>query len=158
MSWSPDPVLCRDLLQNTSPCFTSTRTLALARRYSPLRVHDKASISRDDRPGMCPGDEPRLTRNDDNMLTSAGRQPDAAAVTASRDCCRPEPRRLGAKLKVVQESLGAMGIPVTVLSMMPLRDLEACRERTTVALWTTWNDDEPHESCVYHPPDCMGSP
>ncbi len=59
-------------------------------------------------------------------------------------------------MKVVQERLGALGIPVTVLSMMPLRDLEACRRRSIVVLWTTWNDAEPHESYVYHPPGCTG--
>ena len=52
----------------------------------------------------------------------------------------------------MQERLGLLGVPVTVLSMMPLRVLEACRRRGTVALWTTWNDEEPHESYVYHPP------
>ena len=29
---------------------------------------------------------------------------------------------------------------------------QVCRRRSTVALWTTWNDAEPHESYVYHPP------
>jgi hypothetical protein len=62
------------------------------------------------------------------------------------------PRRLGAKAKAVQERLGSLGVPVTVLSMMPLRELETCRRRGTVALWTTWNDQEPHESYLYHPP------
>ena len=61
-------------------------------------------------------------------------------------------RRLGAKAKAVQERLGSLGVPVTVLSMMSLSHLEACRRRDTVALWTTWNDEEPHESYVYYPP------
>ena len=56
----------------------------------------------------------------------------------------------------MQDRLAARGIPVTVLSMMPLRDLEAGRRKSTVALWTTWNDQEPHESYVYHPPDGDG--
>ncbi len=99
-----------------------------------------------------PGDEPRPDVDTLPSVLYMGQMTNSAAVTASCDCCQLHPRRLGAKVKVVQVRLGALGIPVTVLSMMPLRDLESCRRRTTVALWTTWNDAEPHESYAYHPP------
>ena len=40
------------------------------------------------------------------------------------------------------------GIPVTVISMMPLRELQS-RHRGTIELLTTWNDSELHETHVY---------
>jgi len=46
------------------------------------------------------------------------------------------------------DRFGQMGIPVTVISMMPLRELHS-RRQNTIELRTTWNDSELHETHVY---------